>query len=327
MTPTATGSTATDAGLPADLVKRFAAALANLRPGGERIGLAVSGGPDSMAMLLLARAAIPGEFAVASVDHGLRPEAADECALVSRQCAALGVDCVVLTVAVHGRNLQAAARRARYAALGSWVEQRGLAALATAHHADDQAETLLMRLNRGSGVAGLAGVRETGRIEGLDTPLIRPLLRFRRAELARVIEAAGIPVVQDPSNRDDRFDRVRLRKALAKADWLDPLALTESASHLAEADEALETFTDMASALHVTREEGAIRFHPLLPRAIQLRMVERIIAELGGAPRGGDVARLLGRLQAGEGGNLGGVLATVEGDRWVFRPEPPRRTG
>jgi len=326
MTPIATGSTATDARLPADLVARFAAALARLSPGGGPVGLAVSGGPDSMAMLLLAHAAIPGHFVVATVDHGLRPEAAGECALVASHCAAFDVDCVTLTVEVEGGNLQAAARQARYAALGSWVGQRGLRALATAHHADDQAETLLMRLNRGSGVAGLAGVRERGAIEGLGTPVIRPLLRFRRSELARVVEAAGIRVAHDPSNEDERFDRVRMRKALAETDWLDPLALTETANHLAEADEALEHFADLASTLHVTCADGAVRFEPRVPRAIRLRVIARIISRLGGAPRGGDVARLLDRLEAGDGGNVGGVLASCEGDCWIFRPEPPRRS-
>jgi tRNA(Ile)-lysidine synthase len=96
------------------------------------------------------------------------------------------------------------------------MEREGLDALATAHHADDQAETLLARLNRGSGVAGLAGVRARGIVPGTRLPLIRPLLGWRRADLGEVVAAAGLTPVQDPSNSDDRFDRARIRKALSR---------------------------------------------------------------------------------------------------------------
>ncbi len=312
--------------MPADLVDRFALALRRLRPDGGRIGLAISGGPDSMAMLLLAHAAIPGEFEVGTVDHGLRAEAAAECALVERQCRGLGVECTILKVEVGGGNVQDAARLARYLGLGAWAEDHRLAAIVTAHHADDQAETLLMRLNRGSGLAGLAGVREASPFTGckFTVPVIRPLLGFRRAELERVIAAAGVAVAHDPSNCDLRFDRVRIRKAIADAHWLDPLAISRSAGHLADADEALEIFANFLQVDNVRREGSEFRVHPNLPRAVALRIVGRIIAELGCKPRGGEVARLIERLEAGEGGNLGGVLATVHGDEWLFRPEPPR---
>ena len=176
MTGTAPPSPAADA-LPPDLVRRFAESLARLRPGSGPIGLAVSGGPDSMAMLLLAHAAIPGEFEVATVDHGLRPEAADECALVERACAERDIACEILRVEVGEGNLQAKAREARYQALDDWAVAR-LDAIATAHHADDQAETLLYRLSRGTGLKGLAGMAVARRL-GAGT-LMRPMLSLSR---------------------------------------------------------------------------------------------------------------------------------------------------
>ncbi|MGB7655807.1 MAG: tRNA lysidine(34) synthetase TilS, partial [Novosphingobium sp.] len=184
------------------------------------MGLAVSGGPDSLALLLLAQVALPGRIAVATVDHGLRAESAVEAALVAQLCAALDVPHLTLPVKLEPGNLQSQARAARYAALGEWLVREDLAALATAHHADDQAETLLLRLGRASGVAGLAGVRARGLVPGTGLPLLRPLLGFRRSELGDVVAAAGWQAVDDPSNRDDRFDRARIRKAIAGADWL-----------------------------------------------------------------------------------------------------------
>jgi len=332
MKPAGPASPATD-DLPARLVERFSAALARLRPAGGRIGLAVSGGPDSMAMLVLAHAAIPGEFEVASVNHGLRPEAVRECSLVEQACSVRRIACTVLEVEVGAGNLQHEARTARYAALANWAVDRKLGYLATAHQADDQAETLVMRLNRGSGVAGLAGVRETGVLEDFEElTLIRPVLTFRRCELARVVGAASVEIAQDPSNQDDSFERVRIRKALAQADWLDPVALAKSAAHLAEAEETLIYVTSMIWSDRVTCEEGRIIFRHIGWRAIHLRIIERAVSLLGSPPRGSDVARLLNRLEAGEGGNVGGVLVTSQyspeqGLRWIFQPEPPRRAG
>src|SRR3569833_2120210 len=160
--PTARRCPAIDAlahALPHALIARFAGELAQIWPHGERLGLAVSGGPDSLALLLLAKAAIPERVEAATVDHGLRPESAREAAMVAELCAAYGIPHRILTVKVARGNLQDKARAARYAALGNWMAERGLSALATAHNADDQAETLLMRLNRGFGEDGHAGVR------------------------------------------------------------------------------------------------------------------------------------------------------------------------
>lgn len=319
------GSTAID---PA-LVERFAAALDRLNPLGGRIGLAVSGGADSMAMLLLAQEAIPGHFEVGSVDHGLRPEAAGECALVAAACAARGVPCEVLTIKVPQGNVQAMARSGRYRALYDWAERRRLAAIATAHHVDDQAETLIMRLNRGSGVRGLAGVRASNYPyeARYDVPVIRPMLGFRRAELRAVIKSADAAFVDDPGNADSRFERVAIRRELAAADWLDPKALAKSAAHLGEAERALVYLTGRVYPEFVEHFADRATIQPPPDRELARRLVERVIAKLGGDPRGSDLAALVDALARGEGGNLGGVLARVENGLWVLRPEPPRRAG
>lgn len=324
MPGTASAPAANDA-VTAEGADRFLAELARLWPEGGRLGLAVSGGPDSLAMLLLSQAAIPGRFAVATVNHGLRPEAANECAMVEAVCAGRGIPCEIISVTVRGNNLQSAARDARYLALAEWAEQTGLGAIATAHHADDQAETLLMRLNRASGFAGLAGVRERSHVATFEVPVIRPLLRFRRGELAAIVARAGLDPVQDPSNLDDRFDRVRMRKALADCDWLDPVAVATSAAHLADAEEALEYGLRRAWPERVIVSDGECRYRPPLPRLLELLIAERIVTSLGKSPRGQDVARLVDRLHDGKSASLGGVLATVAGDEWLFRPEPARQ--
>lgn len=279
-----------------------------------------------MAMLLLAHAAIPGQIEAATVDHGLRPEAAAEAELAADLCARLNVPHYTLAVTVADGNLQDAARRARYTALGAWAAECGLAALATAHHADDQAETLLMRLNRGSGVGGLAGVRAHGNVPGSDIVLLRPLLGWRRAELAGVLDNAGVVAAQDPSNSDDRFDRVRMRSALSDADWIDPLALAASASHLADADAVLDWAAEREWREMVSGGADCLTYTPSAPRAVRLRVVSRIIGTLAGSARGGGVARLVGMLESGEAGSLGGVMAKVKAGRWTFQPEPPRKT-
>lgn len=294
----------------------------------DRLGLAVSGGPDSLALLLLAHAALPGRVEAATVDHGLRPESAAEAYEVARICAALGVPHATFRVALEAGNLQTEARAARYAALAGWLEQRQLAALATAHHADDQAETLLMRLNRGSGVAGLAGVRAKGEVPGSSTLLLRPLLGWRRAELAGVVEAAGLTAAQDPSNLDPRFDRVRLRQALAAADWLDVPAMAESAAHLADADAALDWAARREWSECVRREALVVIYRPQAPRAVALRVIARIVRELGEEEvRGGAVARLFESLLAGQTASIGHLVARPMREGWTFMPAPKRRTG
>jgi tRNA(Ile)-lysidine synthase len=324
------GSAAPDPALtPAsEAVERFRAGLSSVWPEGveaseARLAVAVSGGPDSTALLLLAHAALPGRVEAATVDHGLRSESAREAADVAALCARLGLPHETLTVEVASGNVQAEARVARYAAMAVWIESRGLAALATAHHADDQAETLLMRLNRASGVAGLAGARGRGVVPGTTIPLLRPVLDWRRVELGQVI--AGVDTVQDPSNSNDRFDRVRIRKALASADWLDVAAIARSAEHLAEADAALDWMAALEWRSCVSREPMGLRYRPQAPRAVVLRVLTRCITELGGEePRGSAVARLLESLREGRPASIGDLVARPNAGGWSFARAPLR---
>ncbi len=284
--------------------------------------MAVSGGPDSLALLLLAHAAIPRNFAVATVDHGMRAESGAEAAMVARICAERGIVHQTLPVTIAPGNIQDAARSARYNALAEWAVRNGIGAIATAHHADDQAETLVMRLNRASGLAGLAGVRARALVPGGSSlPLLRPLLGCRRSELGAVVAAAGLDPALDSSNHDPRFDRVRVRQQLAGCDWLDVPALAHSASHLADAAAALDWAVEREWTEAVTIGDDAIIYRPQAPRAIGLRVLARAIALLGGNPRGGEVARLLDRA----GGSLGGVVARLDAGEWVLRREPRRR--
>ncbi|WP_309621339.1 tRNA lysidine(34) synthetase TilS [Novosphingobium sp.] len=309
------------------MIERFSAALAALRFGEGRLGLAVSGGPDSLALLLLAHALLPGRIAAATVDHGLRPESAGEAEHVARLCGGLDVPHATLAVVVDPGNVQSAARAARYAALGDWIQREGIVALATAHHADDQAETLLMRLGRASGVAGLAGVRARGTLPGTRLALLRPLLGFRRAELAAVVAAAGWQAVDDPSNRDDRFDRARVRKALAGADWLDVPALAASAAHLGDADAAIDWAAAREWQDCVVKAPLGLIYRPQAPRAVALRVIARIVAELDGEePRGGAVARVFEALLAGQPASIGNLVARAGPDGWSFTKAPARRS-
>lgn len=284
-----------------------------------RIAAAVSGGADSLAMLLLAHAAFPERVVAATVDHGLRREGAAEAAFVASVCAGLGVPHRILAAGMDDtRNLQAAARVRRYALLGEWARDAGADCLVTAHHLDDQAETLLLRLRRGSGLAGLAGIR---RVLPGPVPVCRPLLGWRREALADIVRAAGLVAVQDPSNSDPRFDRTRMRRRLAEADWLDPAALARSAGALAEAEAALGWMTQQ---LMRERFDGEILDPRGLPAELRRRLLLAVLAALGGPPpRGGKVARLLAALAAGETATLAGIRCRG-GELWRFAPARPR---
>ncbi|MEA3028760.1 MAG: tRNA(Ile)-lysidine synthase [Sphingomonadales bacterium] len=289
-------------------------------PAPARIGVAVSGGPDSLALLLLAHGVYPGAVHAATVDHGLRPEAAGEAAFVASICTGLGVPHATLEAGMSDTaNLQAAARQRRYALLGAWARKTGLTCLATAHHLDDQAETLVMRLLRGAGLAGLAGIRD---VHAGAVPVVRPLLGWRRGELADVVAVAGIEPVADPSNCDERFDRVRVRRRLARADWIAPEPLARSAAALAQAEGALQW---AAERLWHERADGCTLDPAGVPDELRRRLLIRMLASLGGAaPRGEALARLLATLAKGGTATLAGVKCSG-GALWRFTPAPPRR--
>ncbi len=330
MTIPAGASPASSRVIESPLIDRYAAGLARLWPerrDGDRLGLAVSGGPDSTALLLLAHAALPHAIEVATVDHRLRPESAAETDQVRALCERLGVPHATLGVDVPAGNVQAQARRARYAALAGWLAERGLAALATGHHADDQAETLLLRLNRASGVAGLAGTRARGFVPDTRFPLLRPLLDWRREELATIVAAAGVAVASDPSNDDPRYDRARIRRALTDADWLDVPAIAASAAHLADADTALDWAARREWDEQVRETGLAITYRPRAPRAVALRVIARIVATLGEPePRGGAVATVFDALVAGRPASIGALVARPMAEGWSFT-KAPRRAG
>jgi tRNA(Ile)-lysidine synthase len=306
-------------------VQRFTAALQRLtgRDAPGRLGVAVSGGPDSMALLLLADAAFPGMAEAATVDHGLRADGAAEAETVGRWCADHGLRHATLRPErpITG-NLQSAARTARYALLEEWRVARGLDWLLTAHHADDQLETMLMRLNRGSGVGGMAGVR------GRSGVVLRPLLDWRKAELAALADGAGMPVAIDPSNADPRFDRAAMRARLGDVDWLDPVAATRSAAALAEAEEALDWLSDRIAAGHLAASgAGWVLTDTDYPREVQRRLVLRMVAladPAASTPRGDTLDHVVATLRAGGQASLGDWLLRG-GARWTIAPAPPRR--
>ena len=307
---------------------RFAADLGALVAPHERLGIAVSGGPDSLALLLLAATAHPGQIEAATVDHGLREGSADEAAMVAALCQRLNVPHQILTAdwaVPPAANIQAAARAMRYRLLGGWAQMQRLPAVATAHHADDQAETMIMRLARGSGIAGLGGSRASRPL--IDTVrLIRPLLGWRKTDLIALVEAAGIAAIDDPANRDPRHDRSRIRRWLAEAGWADPARLAVSAAALRDADEALDWSLAPLITARIARDGDGLTVEPFdLPRELRRRLLLAAFAELGApTPRGPDLIRALAALEAGETVTLSG-LKLVGGERWRLSYEAERR--
>jgi tRNA(Ile)-lysidine synthase len=314
------------------LVDRFRSDLDALIAPDARIGVAVSGGPDSLALLLLAAAVRPGKIEAATVDHRLRPESADEAAMVASLCEQIAIPHAVLSAhwtEKPATAIQERARRERYRLLGFWAEERRLDALATGHHADDQAETLMMRLVRGAGVGGLAGMRASSRTPGSDLRLIRPLLGWRRAELEQVCRDARVVPAVDPSNEDEHYERVRVRKNLAEAGWLDAGAIANSARHLADAQSALEWAARREWKQAVKERFGLITYAPTdAPGEIARRVVARAVGTLATEGdidlRGNELDRLLGALRDGGTSTLRGVRCEG-GKEWRFTPAPARR--
>jgi len=209
-----------------------------LIPAGARVLVACSGGPDSAAMLLALSALAPElqlALEVASVDHGLRPTAQQDVELARAQAQRASVPFHPIRIAVprESGSLQAAARSARYAALRALAGRLGATRIAVGHTQDDQAETVLQRVLRGAGLAGLAAVAPL-RADGV----VRPLIDCRRADVHALATESAATIARDPSNEDSAFTRVRVRQELL------PLLLREdpqALSHLAAlADDARE---------------------------------------------------------------------------------------
>lgn len=235
-----------------------------------RYGVAVSGGPDSMALLWLMAGLIPENIAAATVDHGFRKASADEARMVAGYCAREHISHHILRppAPITG-SLQAAARAERYRLLQEWKDAQGLDFIVTAHHADDQLETMLMRVNRSSGVSGLASIRRR------NGDIVRPLLQWRRRELLDISLDEDIPFIDDPSNADQRFDRARLRHMLRGQRLIDAEAVAKTASYLAEADEALDWAVDAAMASWPADADASLIFDHGYPAEIFRRLLTR----------------------------------------------------
>lgn len=311
------------------LTARFAADWQALAPPGP-VGLAVSGGPDSLALMVLMQKVAPRNFAVATVDHGLRPDAADEARMVADVCKASGIAHHTLTLDLaKGSAVQERARAARYRALADWACENGLAAIVTGHHADDQAETMAMRLNRGSGLRGLAGMRPVSSVPGATAlPLLRPLLSWRRSELEGVVQKAGMTSAEDPSNLDPTYERVRIRGVMTSSNVLDSGGFAASARHLAEADAAIEWATDRLWAeVEATAQGFTWNAAPDLPRVLALRILERIVSAFEKPPpRGTDLANWQATLNSGGVSTLAGIKGDARRGPWRFTRAPDRRT-
>jgi tRNA(Ile)-lysidine synthase len=264
------------------------------------------------------------ELHAATVDHGLRAEAADEAAFVAAFCAERDIPHQTLFVdAPINGNIQSSARTARYVLLQKWAEEVGCDWIATAHHADDQLETLLMRIARGAGVSGLSAIRAR------NGNIIRPLLGFTKAELEAVCDHAQIKPCYDPSNADVDFDRVRMRQWLAQSDHpFNPIATARSTVALAQSDEALEWMAEQLSRDRITVSDSAtIRIDPAeVPAELQRRLLLRAIAMLDPElnPRGTVIDRALGALRMGGKAMVGNWLCSA-GKQWIVTAAPPRR--
>ncbi len=256
--------------------------------------IAVSGGPDSMALLLLAArwraagGAVP-VFA-ATVDHGLRPESRTEAESVAAWAASLGVPHATLiwTGDKPRTRVQERARDARYELLAAHAARVGADTLATAHHADDQAETILFRLLRGSGVAGLAGMAREMRRGALWHA--RPLLDFAKAELVAICESAGQPFFRDPSNENPVYARTRVRQLAETlaAEGLDRSALVRLGARAGRADRALAAAAGaFARAIGATISETGFTARLPTGEAVAAEILLRLIV--------GEIERLTGR--------------------------------
>ncbi|WP_441228708.1 tRNA lysidine(34) synthetase TilS [Tardiphaga sp. 20_F10_N6_6] len=311
--------------------------------------LAVSGGPDSVALMWLAarwrRAFKRGPDLIAvTIDHGLRPEAAREARDVKRLAASLDIPHRTLrwTGAKPRTGLPAAAREARYLLLAKAARSVGAFHVLTAHTRDDQAETLLMRMARGSGIAGLAGMARLTERDGIQ--LARPFLHIAKVQLVATLTKAKIDFVTDPSNADPNYTRPRLRALMPAlvSEGFDSRNLARLATRLRRADAALELMVDGAErflALHSPGkmpeaiDAGAFAG---LAEEIRVRLLLRMIDQVGheGPAELGKVETLVFAIvkatrSGGKGTllkqTLAGAMITLTQDRLRIVPAPPRR--
>lgn len=309
--------------------------------------LAVSGGPDSVALMLLA-AAWAGKhetrLSVATVDHGLREGSATEAEIVGHWANALGFAHSILQWSGDkpASRIQEKARAVRYHLLCEHARQTGATGLVTAHHADDQAETILFRLTKGSGVSGLSGMRAKVRRGGLCH--WRPLLDFPKAALVSLCQSEGHRFFDDPSNRNERFARTGLRRlaGLLGAEGLDCEALLRLGRRAARAEDALAAMAVTCAAqwngVHAPQifvADG--RFLANIPAEIALRLLEAEVLAVTGSQEPlrlerleRALARMLAALAEGAGlaTSLGGALIRLHASGQLkITPEPPRRRG
>ncbi|MCR9127591.1 MAG: tRNA lysidine(34) synthetase TilS [Rhodobacteraceae bacterium] len=310
------------------------AIAAGLRPWPERLGVAVSGGGDSLALMhALARLRAQGGPAlwIATVDHRLRPEAAAEAARVAAAAADLGLphDTLQWDDAAPGGsgNLQAAARAARYRLLTGWAGARDLAHVALGHTADDQAETLLMRLARAPGVDGLSGMAPRRRAGGIC--LLRPALTLARADLRAFLADQGIVWSEDPSNSDMTYDRIKARALLAAGRrlGLSVRGLADVAANMARARDALDHYTAMAARDLADVRAGAVVLardgFGALPPETARRLLSGAVVWVTAAdypPRRAPLAAALAAAGAGGSATLAGARVLVRGGYiWIAR--------
>jgi len=314
----------------------------------RHVVLAVSGGSDSMALMLLAaRWVASGKspagvvLSVATVDHGLRAGSAREAEWVADRAKALGFQHTTLVWGGDkpGSALQARAREARYALLVAHARVAVPAAVVTAHTADDQAETLIMRLGRGSGLDGLAGMAPSRPLlpDG-SVGLVRPLLKLSKGLLAHVVKQAGGAWLDDPSNERLDFERVRLRAA---HDHLSALGLTNdklalSASRLTRAREVLERTTEARLAALVDVHDGSFaslerKAWEREPEDIRVRLLARLLTAFGGLAKPAQLSQieaLVATLAEGRplAQTLGGCIVSQGRTTLRLYREPTRHT-
>lgn len=309
--------------------------------------LAVSGGPDSTALMMLVarwRAALkqgPKLIAV-TVDHGLRPEAKKEAAAVAKLARKLKLSHATLRWAGKkpSTGLQQAARAARYRLLTEAARKAKATHILTAHTVDDQAETVLIRMSRGSGVTGL-GAMQRASVRDDAFILFRPLLAIPKSRLIATVKAAGIAFAEDPSNRDPRFTRARLRGLMPRLaeEGLDAPRLAQLARRLKRADAALEAVVSVAETeLVLGAGPDRIRYdrarYDTMPEEIALRLLGRGIARYGteGQVELGKLEALKEALdQAHKTGSrfrrsLAGAIVTLTVAEILVEPAPPRRS-